>query len=376
MATIELKNLSKYFQNVCAVRDVNLRIEDKEFLTLLGPSGCGKTTTLNMIAGLEKPTQGEIYIDGHLVNQVSASRRDVAMVFQTYALYPHMTVRENMAFALKIRKVQKEAIETKVNEAAEILEIKHMLDRRPRQLSGGQRQRVALGRAIVRNPKAFLLDEPLSNLDAALRVQMRAELKMIFNRLEATAVYVTHDQVEAMTMSNRIAIFNAGVIQQVATPLDIYYRPANRFVASFVGSPSINLVAGRLEEAEGQLVVRTPDLELGLQSRQQEVDLLSLINRSVILGIRPEDFALATGEQPSTTSGKLEVIERMGSSTILYLNIGHQLVTVEMSGNLQAQLGDKIRLILPPDRIYIFDQESNKTVLFPSSTKAVDKILK
>jgi multiple sugar transport system ATP-binding protein len=360
---------------VCAVRDVNLRIEDEEFLTLLGPSGCGKTTTLNMIAGLEKPTQGEIYIDDELVNQVPASRRDVAMVFQNYALYPHMTVRENMAFALKIRKIPNEQIEAKIQEASKILEIQHLLDRRPRQLSGGQRQRVAVGRAIVRNPKVFLLDEPLSNLDATLRVQMRAELKLIFNRLKATAIYVTHDQAEAMTMSDRIAIFNAGVIQQVDSPLNIYYRPINRFVAGFVGSPAINQIGGELKTSDDQFVVRTPDFQVGVHSMRQDTDLNSFVNRPVILGIRPENVSLAIGEAPPTAIGKLEVIEQMGSSTILYLNTGNRLIVMEASGSLQAHVGDQLPLLFPAEHIYLFDQESDKTLLFPDKSAANGKNL-
>jgi multiple sugar transport system ATP-binding protein len=366
MANIELINLSKYFHDVCAVRDVNLNIEDKEFLTLLGPSGCGKTTTLNMIAGLEKPTEGEIYIDGQLMNIVPPARRDVAMVFQNYALYPHMTIRENLGFALKIRKMQKDQIESKVLEASKILSIEKLLDRFPRQLSGGQRQRVAVGRAIVRNPKVFLLDEPLSNLDAALRVQMRAELKMIFNRLQTTAIYVTHDQTEAMTMSNRIAIFRSGVIQQVDTPLNIYYRPVNRFVAKFVGSPSINLLPCSLEQKNGGLTARTQDFILDISSITQTHDIITYINKDMYLGVRPEDVSLATDERLITTTASLEVVEQMGSSTILYLNIGNEIITMEISGSFQAQVGDGIPLSLSPQRIYIFDKESGDTVLFPN----------
>lgn len=365
MATIDLKNLSKNFQSVCAVRDVNLQIEDKEFLTLLGPSGCGKSTTLNMIAGLEKPSTGEIYIDGYLVNHIPPARRDVAMVFQNYALYPHMTIRENMGFALKIRKIPEEEIEKKVREAARILEIENLLDRRPRQLSGGQRQRVAVGRAIVRNPKVFLLDEPLSNLDATLRVQMRAELKMIFNRLQATAIYVTHDQAEAMTMSNRIAIFKAGVIQQVDTPLRIYYHPVNRFVASFVGSPPINSMTCRIEEQNGKLFAQTRDFSIDLTLLGKENELSYYLNREVVLGIRPEDVCLANENHSMTANAEIKVIEQMGSSTILYVNTGNQLITMEMSGNFQSQVGDLVSISFPIRRIYMFDQDNDNAFLFP-----------
>jgi len=370
MATIELRNLSKFFGNVCAVRDVNLRIEDEEFLTLLGPSGCGKSTTLNMIAGLEKPTQGEIMIDGQIVNHIPPAKRNVAMVFQTYALYPHMSVRDNMGFALQIRKEPKEEIETKVQEAAKILGLEKLLDRRPRQLSGGQRQRVALGRAIVRNPKVFLLDDPLSNLDAALRVQMRAELKMIFNRVRATAIYVTHDQVEAMTMSNRIAIYNAGIIQQVDTPLNIYFRPVNQFVATFVGSPPINMITGKLEQEGDRLIFRTQDYTLPVVSSGAAADLSKNINGDIVLGIRPEEVTLAAGDQPGAVPTKVEVIEQMGSSTILYLNPGHHLITAQIRGGLEAQVGDQLNVIIPPDRVYLFDARTEQTVLFPGIKSA------
>jgi multiple sugar transport system ATP-binding protein len=373
MATIELQNLSKYFGNTCAVRDVNLRIENEEFLTLLGPSGCGKSTTLNMIAGLEKPSQGEILIDGQLVNHIPPAKRDVAMVFQTYALYPHMSVRDNMGFALQIRKTPKEEIDAKVQEAAKILGLEKLLERRPRQLSGGQRQRVAVGRAIVRNPKVFLLDEPLSNLDAALRVQMRAELKMIFNRIKATAIFVTHDQVEAMTMSNRIAIYNAGVIQQVDTPLNIYFRPVNRFVATFVGSPPINMIDGRLERDHDHFLFVAKDFSLSLKNVDPGMDLSEYVNQDVVLGVRPEDVSLAMGEQPITAATRVEVIEQMGSSTILYLNPGNQLVTAQIRGGLEARVGDKVDMVIPNDRIYLFDAKTDQAILFPLS-KSVKRV--
>jgi multiple sugar transport system ATP-binding protein len=365
MATVELRNLSKYFGRVEAVRDVNLRIQDQEFLTLLGPSGCGKTTTLNMIAGLEKPSRGDVVIDNRVVTQVPPARRDVAMVFQNYALYPHMTIRENMGFALKIRKLPAGEIEAKILEAARVLKIDHLLDRRPSQLSGGQRQRVALGRAIVRNPKVFLLDEPLSNLDAALRVQMRAELKLIFNRLGATAIYVTHDQAEAMTMSSRIAIFNSGQIQQVDTPLDVYYRPVNRFIASFIGSPPINVITCTLQAQDGRILARNADFSADLTGILGDVAVKAYVGRPVELGIRPEDVAPVTGTAAATVQGRIEVIEQMGSTTVLYLNTGAQLLTSEAHGSLQAEVGDHLEVRIPPDRIYLFDPQSGLTILSP-----------
>jgi len=366
LATIELRNLTKKFKNVTAVQDVNLTIQDREFLTLLGPSGCGKTTTLNMIAGLEAPSDGEIHIDGVLVNRVPPARRDVAMVFQNYALYPHMTVWENMGFALKIRRLSRKTIDAKVREAARVLEIESLLDRRPRQLSGGQRQRVALGRALVRNPKVFLLDEPLSNLDAALRVQMRAEMKMIFNRLQATVVYVTHDQAEAMTMSDHIAILRQGIVQQVDTPLNIYRKPVNLFVARFVGSPAINLISCRLARVDSQLVARAADFELDLTSIGQKFDLSAVVGREVILGIRPEDLNPVDGDdERPTISGSLEVVEQLGSLTILYVNTGRALVIGEASSSVQAFIGERMVLGVPMDRLYLFEQETGKTVLSP-----------
>jgi multiple sugar transport system ATP-binding protein len=275
-----------------------------------------------------------------------------------------------MGFALQIRKEPKEVIEAKVQEAAKILGLEKLLDRRPRQLSGGQRQRVALGRAIVRNPKVFLLDEPLSNLDAALRVQMRAELKMIFNRVRATAIYVTHDQVEAMTMSNRIAIYNTGIILQVDTPLNIYFRPVNRFVATFVGSPPINMIPGRLEQEGDRLLFRTQDYALPVVSSGAAGDLSKNVNGDIVLGIRPEEVTLAAGDQPGAVPAVVEVIEQMGSSTILYLNPGHHLITAQIRGGVEARVGDQLNVIIPPDRVYLFDASTEQTVLFPNIKSA------
>jgi multiple sugar transport system ATP-binding protein len=305
MATVELRNLNKRFRNVLAVHDLNLTIHDKEFLSLLGPSGCGKTTTLNMIAGLEKPTSGQILIDGRPVTHVPAAKRNIAMVFQNYALYPHMTVYNNLAFALKIRKTDRKSMDARIREAAQALGIDELLDRFPRQLSGGQRQRVALGRAIVRDPQVFLLDEPLSNLDAVLRVQTRAELKLLFNRLQTTAIYVTHDQAEAMTMSDRIAIFRNGELQQVDSPLNIYYSPANHFVAGFVGNPPMNFLNATV----------TPDRKLSTFETLIDVpagfDPRAHVGKEVIVGVRPEEVRL-TGT--GGLSGAVKVIEHFGST--------------------------------------------------------------
>jgi len=375
MASIELRKLTKQFKNVTAVHEISLSIDDKEFITLLGPSGCGKTTTLNMIAGLEAPTRGEIYLDGMLINRVPPARRDIAMVFQNYALYPHMTVRANMGFALKVRRLEREAINAKVQEAARVLDIASLLDRYPRQLSGGQRQRVALGRALVREPKVFLLDEPLSNLDATLRVQMRAEMKMIFNHLQATVVYVTHDQAEAMTMSDRIAIFREGVVQQVDTPVNVYSRPVNRFVASFVGSPAINQVAGRLEASDGQLRACTADFQLDLSPLATKLRLSSFHDREVVVAIRPEDLrpvnSESLGQICGTICGHIEVIEQLGSATILYVNSGSGLLVGQIASTLQARAGDRMQLAWPLDRLYLFDQETGKTLLSPGLLAAL-----
>jgi multiple sugar transport system ATP-binding protein len=353
MATVELRNLSKRFRNVQAVCDLNLTIRDKEFLTLLGPSGCGKTTTLNMIAELETPTTGQILIDGRPVTRVPAAKRDIAMVFQNYALYPHMTVFRNMAFALKIRKLDHKAIDTRVKEAAQMLGISELLDRYPRQLSGGQRQRVALGRAIVRDPKVFLLDEPLSNLDAVLRVQTRADLKMLFNRLETTAIYVTHDQAEAMTMSDRIAIFDKGVLQQVDTPLNIYYAPVNLFVAGFVGSPPMSFLD----------VEATPDSKLAFSGVRidcpPDFDVRDFVGRKLTIGIRPEEVGL-TGEDGFRSV--VRVVEHFGSTVLLYVNLNDTLFKVQTDAGAHIKVGQTVYVTLPPESLYIFDAETGQSV--------------
>ncbi len=293
MAEVELKNISKIYSDTTkVVDDVNLKINDKEFVVLVGPSGCGKSTTLRMIAGLEEITDGEIFIDGKLVNEVSPKDRDIAMVFQNYALYPHMTVFENMAFGLKIRKFSKSEIKQRVEEASKILGLNDLLNRKPKALSGGQRQRVALGRAIVRKPKVFLFDEPLSNLDAKLRVQMRTEISKLHLKLEATMIYVTHDQVEAMTMGDRIVVMKDGIIQQIDKPIDLYNNPNNKFVASFIGSPAMNFINGKIEKGNGfNFISDKKQFTIKLPEKHESI-LEAFINKKITLGIRPENFHL------------------------------------------------------------------------------------
>src|SRR3989441_3263639 len=293
MARVLLKNLNKKYDDVHAVKDVNLEIRDREFVVLVGPSGCGKTTTLRMVAGLEEISSGEIRIDEQRINELAPMDRDIAMVFQNYALYPHMSVYDNMAFGLRMRKFGREEIERRVRQAAEILGIQELLARRPRQLSGGQRQRVALGRAIVRNPRVFLFDEPLSNLDAALRVQMRVELKRLHDRLETTAIYVTHDQVEAMTLGDRVVVMKDGWIQQVGEPLELYGKPANKFVAGFIGSPAMNFAEATVAEENGAVMVTNPGIRVRVPPAKAEA-LRQYVGKRGTLGIRPEDRPVAT----------------------------------------------------------------------------------
>src|SRR2546421_5835864 len=295
MARVLLKTLNKKYDDVHAVKDVNLEIHDREFVVLVGPSGCGKTTTLRMVAGLEEISSGEIRIDEQRINELAPMYRDIAMVFQNYALYPHMSVYDNMAFGLRMRKFERPEIERRVKQAADVLGIQALLERRPRQLSGGQRQRVALGRAIVRNPRVFLFDEPLSNLDAALRVQMRVELKRLHDRLETTAIYVTHDQVEAMTLGDRVVVMKDGWIQQVGEPMELYGKPANRFVAGFIGSPAMNFAEVTINETGGALVVTNPGLRVVVAPSKTE-RMRAYKGQSVTLGVRPEDMHIEAGD--------------------------------------------------------------------------------
>jgi multiple sugar transport system ATP-binding protein len=345
LASVRFEGVTKRYGKVEAVRDLYLHIPDGQFMTLVGPSGCGKSTTLNMLSGLDDVTEGEIYIDDQEVSGLPPGDRDIAMVFQSYALYPHMSVRDNLAFALKVRHEPREAIQQKVARAARLLGIEELLDRKPRQLSGGQRQRVALGRALVREPRLFLLDEPLSNLDAKLRVQMRAELKLLFDRLETTVVYVTHDQVEAMTMSDRVAIFDKGVVQQVGSPLELYEKPVNMFVAGFLGSPPMNFLDA--EVADGRL--SGSDFSFGLPEWAGGLARGS----SVVLGVRPEDLTLREESGPATVP--ITLVEPMGSSTIAYTRLGEKLVAIETDKHTRLNAGSSVALDIDPNRLHVFD---------------------
>jgi multiple sugar transport system ATP-binding protein len=349
MANVILKHLEKTYPNgFHAVRDVNLEIGDGEFVVLVGPSGCGKSTTLRMIAGLEEATAGQIFIGDRLVNQVAPGDRDIAMVFQNYALYPHMSVRENMAFGLKMRRTPRPEITRRVTEAAEILSIESLLDRRPRELSGGQRQRVALGRAIVREPKVFLFDEPLSNLDAKLRVQMRAEIARLHQRLKTTIVYVTHDQIEAMTLGDRIVLMDRGVIQQVDSPMKIYQRPANRFVASFIGSPAMNFIDGVVQGG----VFRVAG-ENGA-AKSANIDVGSAIpDGPAVLGVRPESFVVR-GEGLSIGTVSLDVVEHMGHETMAHFALAGSQHVARLPADAAVQPGDQLALAICPGAYHLF----------------------
>ncbi|MCL4521614.1 MAG: ABC transporter ATP-binding protein [Firmicutes bacterium] len=365
MASVRLEHVFKRFGNVDAVSDVNLDIADQEFLVLLGPSGCGKTTTLRMVAGLEELSDGSIFIGDREVSQVAPKDRDIAMVFQNYALYPHMTVYENMAFGLKLRKVPRAEIERRVKEAAEILGLGSLLARKPKELSGGQRQRVALGRAIVREPKAFLMDEPLSNLDAKLRTQTRVELKRLHQRLGATILYVTHDQTEAMTMGTRIVVMRDGVVQQVATPDDVYNRPANQFVATFVGTPAMNLLPGELGQSAGALSFHTYGQQIVLPDVLRAA-ASGLTGRKLTLGVRPEDVHLSPDfydQHPDLQmKATVRVIEPMGHENMVYLAIGEETLVARAPNDWHAQLGDTVTCAFDPTRLHAFDPETEQAL--------------
>lgn len=369
MADVILKNIYKtYAGGVTAVKDFNLEIKDKEFIVLVGPSGCGKSTTLRMVAGLEEISSGELYIDGKLVNDVPPKDRDIAMVFQNYALYPHMTVYDNMAFGLKLRKVPKAEIDRKVREAAKILGIEEYLKRKPKALSGGQRQRVALGRAIVRNPKVFLMDEPLSNLDAKLRVQMRTEIAKLHDRLQTTFIYVTHDQTEAMTMGSRIVVMKDGVIQQVDKPQVIYDHPNNLFVAGFIGSPQMNFIDAKLEKKDGKVYATFKGFSIAIPDgilKKLKDD--SYIGKDVVLGIRPEDLhdeeVFLEAYPESVIEAKVEVTELMGSETYLYLDLKGQSLTARVDPRSTARTGDIIKIGLDLNKLHLFDKETEMTIL-------------
>lgn len=369
MAGLKLKNISKVYPgNVKAVNEIDLDIEDKEFLVLVGPSGCGKSTTLRMIAGLEDITLGELYIGDKLCNDIEPKDRDIAMVFQNYALYPHMSVFDNMAFGLKLRKTSKKTIGEKVREAAKVLDIEELLDRKPKALSGGQRQRVALGRAIVRDPKVFLMDEPLSNLDAKLRVQMRSEILKLHKRLNTTFVYVTHDQTEAMTMGTRIVVMKDGVIQQIDTPRKIYEAPANQFVAGFIGSPQMNFIESKIIKENDKVYVEFNAVKLEIpRDKSSLLEKFGYINKEVIFGIRPENISdnydFIRLNQASRLTAKVDVIENMGSETNLYLLCGEKNLIARVDSTSIANMEQLIEVGINMDKMHIFDMESKRTVI-------------
>ncbi len=369
MSNVLLKNvMKKYEGGVIAVSDFNLKIDDKEFIILVGPSGCGKSTTLRMIAGLEEITEGEIYIGDKLVNDVQPKDRDIAMVFQNYALYPHMTVFDNMAFGLKLRKVPKDDIKRRVTEAARILEIEHLLDRKPKALSGGQRQRVALGRAIVRDPKVFLMDEPLSNLDAKLRVQMRIEITKLHQRLQTTIIYVTHDQTEAMTMGTRIVVMKDGFIQQVDAPTALYQKPVNTFVAGFIGMPPMNFFNVTISKAGDKIQLENEGLSIRIPADKagDETVLKDYFGKEVIMGVRPEAISAeqeaVAAASDTTIDALLEVVEMLGSETLLYLNIKGLSAVARVSPLTQAKAGDTMKLAIDGNRLHLFDKETERII--------------
>ncbi|MDD3223345.1 MAG: sn-glycerol-3-phosphate ABC transporter ATP-binding protein UgpC [Clostridium sp.] len=369
MAGLSLRHIYKVYPgDVTAVKDFNLEIQDKEFIVFVGPSGCGKSTTLRMIAGLEEITKGELYIGDELKNDVSPKDRDIAMVFQNYALYPHMTVYDNMAFGLKLRKVPKKEIKEKVTEAAKILDIEHLLDRKPKALSGGQRQRVAMGRAIVRNPKVFLMDEPLSNLDAKLRVQMRTEIAKLHKNLQTTFIYVTHDQTEAMTLGTRIVVMKDGIIQQVDTPQHLYHHPVNVFVAGFIGSPQMNFVNAKLSEDGGVIKLKFGEDTLVLGKEQGKVlKDGGYVGKDVVMGIRPENISedpeFIEAHKEAVIETNVEVTELMGAETFLYLKKGDANFTARVNGISGAKPGDKIKIGFKTNSIHVFDSDTQKTLL-------------
>ncbi len=368
MASLSLKNINKTYPNgFVAVKDFNLDIEDKEFIIFVGPSGCGKSTTLRMIAGLEEITSGELWIGDKLVNDVEPKDRDIAMVFQNYALYPHMSVYDNMAFGLKLRKTPKAEIDKLVHEAAKILDIEHLLDRKPKALSGGQRQRVAMGRAIVRNPKVFLMDEPLSNLDAKLRVQMRIEISKLHQRLETTIIYVTHDQTEALTLGTRIVVMKDGVIQQVASPIELYSKPQNLFVAGFIGSPQMNFIDAkvvkegtsvRLVFGENSILLHEPKAKVLLDKGYE--------GKTVTFGIRPEDIKdeeiFINSSPESALEATVRVYEMLGAEVFLYLSVGDNEITVRVNPRTTARTGDTIKVAMDLTKVHIFDKETEKII--------------
>lgn len=367
MAQVSLKNVSKEFAgNVWAIKDINLGIENKEFVVFVGPSGCGKSTTLRIIAGLEAATHGDVYIGNQLVNHIPPKDRNIAMVFQNYALYPHMSVYENMAFGLKLRKYPKAEIETRVKEAAVILGIENLLHRKPRELSGGQRQRVAVGRAIVRKPLVFLFDEPLSNLDAKMRVVMRTEIKKLHIRLQTTMIYVTHDQTEAMTLGDRIVVMKDGFIQQIADPITLYDRPVNKFVAGFIGTPPMNFVPGKVTKNSGKLFFNEGKFQVRIIDSMVKF-MIPYLDREVIFGVRPEDIYdklfVSSAPPENTIKATCEVIEPMGSEAYLYLNTGKNPLIAKVGGHDKPTINQDMDLVLDMAKVHFFDKDTEKTII-------------
>ncbi len=365
MAEVEMKNLRKVFEgNVVAVQDFNLDINDKEFVVLVGPSGCGKSTTLRCVAGLEEITDGEIFIGGKLVNDIPPKDRDIAMVFQNYALYPHMNVYKNLSFGLELRKMKREEINRRVHEAAQILDIEHLLDRKPKALSGGQRQRVAVGRAIVRKPAVFLFDEPLSNLDAKLRVQMRTEIAKLHQSLQATIIYVTHDQVEAMTMGSRIVVLKDGLIQQVSDPLTLYDNPVNKFVAGFIGSPPMNFIDVDLFKEGPNYFAKTDAFKV-IMPKDKYQTIASYEGKKVTFGFRPEDMIdenISRDKEGKLIRAKVEVIEPLGSEIFLYLSAGGDSFVVRVPHQYRTKLGDEVGFSVDLSKCHLFDVETEKAI--------------
>ena len=369
MADLQLKHIYKrYPGGVTAVGDFCLDIADKEFIVLVGPSGCGKSTTLRMIAGLEEISEGELYIDGKMVNDVAPKDRDIAMVFQNYALYPHMTVFDNMAFGLKLRKTPKAEIKKHVVEAAKILDIEHLLERKPKALSGGQRQRVALGRAIVREPKVFLMDEPLSNLDAKLRVAMRTEINKLHKKLQTTFIYVTHDQTEAMTMGSRIVVMKDGIIQQVDSPINLYNKPCNMFVGGFIGSPQMNFINATLNQKADGLYVDFGNESIKLpEGKASKPELKDYIGKEVVIGIRPEDIhddeAMVAAQPTSVVSAFVDVTELLGAETYLYLTVAGLPITARVNQRSTAKVNDTLKVVFDVNKMHLFDKDTELVII-------------
>jgi multiple sugar transport system ATP-binding protein len=368
MARVVLKDIFKEFNGLMVVKGINLEVKDKEFCVLVGPSGCGKTTTLRMIAGLEDITDGDIYVEDLLINDIAPADRDIAMVFQNYALYPHMTVYENMAVGLRIKKFPESEIDSRVKEAARILSIESYLKRLPKELSGGQKQRVAVGRAICRRPKAFLFDEPLSNLDAKLRVQMRAELKKLHSQLQATMIYVTHDQVEAMTLGSKIVVMKDGLIQQVGEPLEVYNRPVNKFVAGFIGSPPMNFMDVKIVKKNGSYWYDEGKFELKAHDSAGSV-LEKYAGRQITFGIRPEDIYDKLYSTASTTdntvTSTVDMVEVLGSEKLLNLAVGDAMITVKVDVHNQAQEHQDVDIVFNMAKAHLFDKETQESILNP-----------